>query len=140
MKKAFSLMELMVVIIILGLLTTLVLPNLMGKSEQAKQKLVCIQMKTISESLKMFKMDFGNFPTMDEGLKALVTNPDSTKYKRYPNGGYLDGKTTPKDSWNNELIYIPSGSDFEIVSLGADGHEGGTDENQDIYFSKCQEE
>jgi general secretion pathway protein G len=132
-------MELMVVIIILGLLTTLVLPNLVGKSEQAKQKLVCIQMKTISESLKMFKVDFGSFPTMDEGLKALIANPDSSKYRKYPSGGYLDGKTAPKDSWSNEFIYIPSVGDFELVSLGADGREGGADENEDIYFSKCQE-
>ncbi|MDR1976396.1 MAG: type II secretion system major pseudopilin GspG [Campylobacteraceae bacterium] len=139
MKKAFSLMELMVVIIILGLLTTLVLPNLLGKSEQAKQKLVCIQMKTIAESVKMFRMDFGNFPTMDEGLKALIANPDPNKYKKYPNGGYLDVKSPPKDSWGNEFIYIPSGGDFDLVSLGADGREGGTDENTDIYFSKCEE-
>lgn len=132
-------MELMVVIIILGLLTTLVLPNLLGKSEQAKQKLVCIQMKTISESLKMFKADTGNFPNTEEGLMALINNPNSAKYKNYPNGGYLDSKSIPKDSWGKEYIYIFENDDFDIVSLGSDGNEGGEGEKADIYFSKCQE-
>ena len=132
-------MELMVVIIILGLLSTLILPNLLGKSEQAKQKLVCIQMKTISESLKMFKADTGNFPNTEEGLQALINNPNPTKYRNYPNGGYLDSKSAPKDSWGNEYIYILQGDSFDIVSLGSDGKEGGDGEKADIYFSKCQE-
>ncbi len=138
MKKAFSLMELMIVIIILGLLSALVLPNLTGKSEQAKQKLVCIQLKTISNALKEFKIEFGKYPQTEEGLKALVENPDPQNYTNYPNGGYLDGKKEPRDPWGNTYIYILEDGEFDIISLGADGKEGGEDENKDISYSKCQ--
>ena len=72
MKKAFSLMELMVVIVILGLLAAFVLPSLTGKGEEAKAKIVCIQMKSISQSLKMFKIDNSVYPSTEEGLNLLV--------------------------------------------------------------------
>lgn len=139
MRKAFTLMELMIVIMILGLLSALVVPNLVGQSDKARRDIVCIQMETISESLKMFRADYGAYPQMDEGLNALVANPDSTKYKNYPNGGYLDSKSTPKDSWGTEFVYLLDGGNFDIVSLGADKKEGGESENEDIYLSKCQE-
>lgn len=138
-KKAFTLMELMIVIIILGLLASLIMPNLIGKGEQAKQKLVCVQMKTISESVKMFKIEQGNYPTTEVGLQALVQNPDPDKYTNYPKGGYLDSKNPPKDPWKNNYIYALTDTGFELVSLGADGKEGGVDENKDIIFSKCSE-
>lgn len=138
MKKAFSLMELMIVIIILGLLASLVMPNLVGKGEQAKQKLVCVQMKTIAEGFKMFKVDFGKYPTVEEGILALVKNPDNEKYPNYPKGGYLDGQNEPKDPWNNHYIYILTEEAFDLISLGSDGKEGGVDENKDIRYSECQ--
>lgn len=122
MKKAFSLMELMVVIIILGLLAMFVLPNLTGKSDEAKDKLVCIQMKSISQTIKMFKLDSSAYPTTEEGLKVLVE-------KKY----FEDGKT-PKDSWGSEFIYLLTDDGFDLVSYGADKKENTTD---DIYFSKC---
>lgn len=139
MRKAFSLMELMIVIIILGLLAAMVMPNLVGKGEQAKQKLVCIQMKTISDALKTFKIELGSYPTMDEGIDALIKNPDNEKYKSYPSGGYLDGKHAPKDPWGYGYVYVVNDDGFDLVSLGADGKEGGSAENQDITFTKCQE-
>lgn len=138
MKKAFSLMELMIVIVILGLLAGLVLPNLIGRGESAKVKLTCIQMKTIGESLKMFKVDLGSFPTTEQGLKALLTNPEPEKYKSYPKGGYLDGKNMPKDPWGSEYIYINDGHEYDIISLGSDKAEGGSDDAEDIYLSKCE--
>jgi general secretion pathway protein G len=139
LRKAFTLMELMIVIMILGLLTALVVPNLVGQSDKARRDIVCIQMKTVSESLKMFRADFGSYPQMEEGLGALINNPDSSKYKNYPSGGYLDAKSNPKDTWGKEFIYTVDGSEFDIISLGADRKEGGESENQDIYLSKCQE-
>jgi general secretion pathway protein G len=132
-------MELMIVIMILGLLTAIVVPNLVGQSERARRDLVCIQMKTIGESLQMFRADFGNYPQLDEGLNALISNPDALRYKNYPNGGYLSAKSTPKDSWGTEYIYIIDGENFDIVSLGRDKKEGGNGDDEDIYFSKCQE-
>lgn len=139
MRKAFSLMELMVVIIILGLLASLIMPNIIGRSEQAKQKLTCVQMKTLSDSLKMFKADFGSFPTTEEGILALVSNPNPDSYKNYPNGGYLDAKNEPKDPWGNLYIYVLNENDFDIISLGADGKEGGDEENKDIKYSECSQ-
>jgi general secretion pathway protein G len=72
MRKAFSLMELMVVIIILGLLAAFVLPSLTGKSDDAKEKLTCIQMKSIDQALKMYKIDNSAYPSTEEGLNLLV--------------------------------------------------------------------
>jgi general secretion pathway protein G len=132
-------MELMIVIMILGLLTAIVVPNLVGQSDRARRDLVCIQMKTISESLTTFRADFGSYPQLDEGLQALIENPDSSKYKNYPNGGYLAAKSTPKDSWGTEYVYIVDGDSYDIVSLGRDKKEGGDGYDQDIYFSKCQD-
>jgi len=137
LKKAFSLIEIMIVIIIIGLLAGLVLPNLLGQGEQAKKKIVCIQMHSIKDALKSFKMQNGTYPTTEEGLKALVTNPDPEKYKSYPDGGFLDGKE-PKDPWKNPYIYTNNDGDIEIISLGADGKEGGSKENADISLSSCE--
>ncbi|RXJ98926.1 type II secretion system protein GspG [Arcobacter sp. CECT 8989] len=124
MKKAFSLMELMVVIIILGLLAMFVLPNLVGKSEEAKEKLTCIQMKSVSQVLKMYKIDRSNYPTTEEKLDILVKN------------NYFEDGKIPKDSWDNLFVYISNedGKSFELISFGPDKKEGG---NDDIYYSKC---
>ncbi|WP_345975702.1 type II secretion system major pseudopilin GspG [Sulfurimonas sp. HSL3-7] len=137
-RRAFSLMELMIVIIILGLLASLVLPNLMGKGEEAKRKLVCVQMKGIGETLKMFKLDNGVYPTTEEGLQALITNPSEEAYPAYAPNAYFEGKNLPKDSWKNEFIYINNGTDFDLISLGADRKEGGEGDAADIRFSECK--
>ncbi len=119
-SQAFSLMELMVVIIILGLLASFVLPSLTGKSEQAKQKIACIQMKSIGQALKMYKIDHSTYP--NAGLDELASK------------GYFESKEVPTDPWKQPFVYTNSGDEFDIVSLGADGSEGGDD---DIYYSKC---
>ena len=124
MKNAFSLIELMVVIIILGLLAMFVLPNLTGKSEEAKEKLTCIQMKSVGQVLKMYKIDNSSYPTTEEKLDILVKN------------SYFDDGKMPKDSWANNFIYTSNEEDktFDLISFGADKKEGGGD---DIYYSKC---
>ena len=122
-KKAFTLLELMVVILILGLLASFVLPKLTGKSEEAKVKVVCIQMKSISQALKMYKIDNSSYPTTSQGLKELSS-------KDY----FEDGKL-PKDSWKKEYIYTSNDDKFEIISFGPNKKEGGDD---DIYYSKCE--
>ena len=121
MKKAFSLMELMVVIVILGLLAAFVLPNLTGKSEEAKQKISCVQMKSIGQALKMYKIDNSVYPSTEEGLAILSQK------------GYFEDGKIPKDPWNTEYIYTATDDNFEIISLGVDRKEGGGD---DIYYSK----
>lgn len=122
MKKAFSLIELMVVIIILGLLAAFVLPNLTGKGDEAKDKIVCIQMKNISEVLKMYKIDNSTYPSTEEGLNLLAQKK------------YFDEGKLPKDSWGQNFVYIQDSNSFDLVSFGADKKEGSED---DIYYSKC---
>lgn len=133
--KAFSLMELMVVIVILGLLAAFVLPNLTGKSEDAKAKITCIQMKTLSQALKLFKIDNSRYPSTEEGLNLLVNNSENKELASYPKNGYLEDGKLPKDPWNSDYIYTSNNNEYEIISLGADKSEGGGD---DIYLSKCE--
>ncbi|MGA9045218.1 type II secretion system major pseudopilin GspG [Sulfuricurvum sp.] len=137
-RSGFTLIEIMVVIIILGMLAAFVIPNITGKSEEAKQKLVCIQMKSLSEGLKMFKIDNGSYPTTEEGLAALIANPSEESYPAYSKNSYIEGKKLPKDPWNHPYIYLNDGTAFDIVSLGADGKEGGSDEGKDQKLSECQ--
>lgn len=115
-------MELMVVIIILGLLAAFVLPNLTGKSEEAKDKIVCVQMKSVGQALKLYKLDNSSYPTTEEGLDLLVE-------KKY----FEDGKL-PRDAWGNSFIYIQNETSFDLISTGADKKESTED---DIYYSKC---
>ena len=138
LKRGFSLMELMIVIVILGMLSALVLPNIMGKAEDAKQKLTCIQMQNVEEALKSFKFDNGMYPDTEEGLKALVKNPDVEKYKSFANGGYLSGDKLPRDPWKNNYIYLNEEGDVNIISLGANGKEGGTENDKDIELKNCK--
>ena len=124
LKKAFSLMELMVVIIILGLLASFVLPSLTGKSEDAKKKITCVQMKSISQALKMYKIDNSVYPTTEEKLDILVEKK------------YFEDNKLPKDSWGSNYIYTSLDDSFDIISFGANKKEGGDD---DIYYSKCNQ-
>ncbi len=136
-KRAFTLLEVLVVILILSLLAAFVVPNLIGASERAKRDLVCSQMESIAKALKMFKLDNGTYPDTEEGLKALLSNPDSDKYPNYSTQPYLE--KLPKDSWHHPFQYIKKeDGSFELISFGADGKEGGSGESADITYSQCQ--
>jgi len=135
-KNGFTLIELLIVIAILALLAGLIVPNVMGSASKAKKDLVCVQMKSVASALSNFKMDNGVYPDTEEGLEALKSNPDESKYSNYTTGGYI--KDTPKDSWQTPISYLLNGNEFELISLGADKKEGGEDEGTDIYFTKCK--
>ena len=138
-KKAFSLIELMIVIVILGLLAAMVMPSLTGKGEEAKRNLVCVQMKSIyNGALDMFKINNSIYPSTSEGLEALVKNPDTEKYANYSSSGYFKDSKLPKDSWGNNFIYLNDDGVIELISLGADKKEGGKDEALDIKMSECK--
>ena len=138
-RSGFTLIELMIVIVILGLLAAMVMPSLTGKGEEAKRNLVCVQMKSIyNGALDMFKLNNSVYPSTEEGLEALSQNPDPEKYPNYsPSGYFKDGKI-PKDSWGHPFVYINNDGDVELISLGADGKEGGTKESADIKLSDCK--
>jgi general secretion pathway protein G len=133
-KNAFSLLELLVVILILGILAAAVVPRVVGAGDKAKRDLVCVNMKGAANALDMFKLDNGIYPETEEGFQALISNPDSDKY---PNYGTSYLKDFPKDSWSAKMIYIKTGNSFDIISYGADRREGGTEEAEDIKFSGC---
>ncbi len=127
-RNAFSLIELMIVIVILGLLAAMVMPSLTGKGEEAKRDLVCVQMKSIyNGALDMYKIKNSIYPSTQEGLKLLT---EDDKY-------FKDGKM-PKDSWGQEFVYINNDGKVELISLGADKKEGGKDEAADIKLSECK--
>ncbi len=134
-RGAFTLLELLVVILILGLLAAFVVPNIIGAGDKAKRDLVCSQMSSTASALDMFKMDNGMYPETEEGLKALVANPDADKYPAYSTKPYM--KRVPKDSWSQPLQYINSGDKFDLVSFGPDRKEGGSGDNADIKYSQC---
>ena len=133
-QSGFTLIEVMVVIVILGVLAALVVPNVMGKVDSSKIKTTQITLGKVANEVKAFKMDNGRYPTsQDGGLEALVTQPANVK--NFPSGGYLE--KYPKDSWENDLQYISPGSEgrpFDLYSFGADGKEGGEGPDADIYY------
>jgi general secretion pathway protein G len=134
-QKGFTLIELMVVIVILGILAGLIVPRIMGRPEEAKQLKARMQIESIETALKLYKIDNGMYPSTEQGLQALVDPPTSGEgAKNWRKGGYLEKGAVPKDPWGNDFIYLSPGihSEFDLVSLGADGASGGDDHNKDI--------
>ncbi len=132
-RAGFTLIEIMVVIVILGLLAALVVPKLIGRTEEAKKTQSRVQIKHIEQALELFKLDNGFFPGTDQGLEALVRLPEGGRIpKNYRKGGYLD--RVPKDPWGNPYVYISPGThgDYDISSYGADGVAGGEGEDADV--------
>lgn len=137
-KNAFTMMELLIVIVILGLLSALVLPDIFGKSAQAKKDLTCMQLKSIEEAVKSFKSDNGSYPTVREGLNVLLENPSKEKYPNYNEVPYLGSKSVPKDSWKKEFTYIIKNDEFDVISFGADQKEGGEGIEADFGIEDCK--
>ncbi|MGA7105865.1 MAG: type II secretion system major pseudopilin GspG [Candidatus Deferrimicrobiaceae bacterium] len=132
-RAGFTLLEIMVVIVILGLLAALVVPKLIGRTEEAKRTQTRIQIKNLEQALQLFKLDNGFYPSTEQGIDALVRAPEVGRVpKNYRKGGYLD--RVPKDPWGNVYVYVSPGTqgDYDISSYGADGVAGGEDEDADI--------
>ena len=138
-RSGFTLIEIMVVIVILGLLAALVVPKLIGRTEEAKKTQARVQIRNVQQALELFKLDNGFFPGTDQGLEALVRMPDAGRVpKNYRKGGYLD--RVPKDPWGNAYVYVCPGDhgDYDISSFGADGTQGGEGEDEDINSWEIQ--
>ncbi|MBI4826879.1 MAG: type II secretion system major pseudopilin GspG [Nitrospirae bacterium] len=134
--KGFTLLELMVVMVILGLLGAIVLPRFMGKIGQAKNKAAATQISYFEIALDSFYLDVGRYPSTSEGLSSLITAPGGIPEW---NGPYLKKAEVPSDPWKNPYHYISPGShgDYDIYSYGADATEGGEGDNADIVSWKA---
>jgi len=130
-EKGFTLIELIVVLVILGLLAAVVAPKIVGKLSQSKAQIAKIQIKELESALQLFSFDVGRYPTLTEGLEALRRNPGNLEAWKGP---YLE-KEVPLDPWGKPYVYrIPSnhGNDYDLFSYGPDGVEGGEGENADV--------
>lgn len=131
-NAGFTLIEMMVVLLILGLLTGIVTLRFVGQTDKARYQAAKTQMQVLEAALQSYKIENGRFPTTAQGLQALVQKPSSPPIPRnWPDGGYLKKAEVPTDPWGNEFVYISPGlhsSDYDLVSLGADGIEGGEEE------------
>ncbi len=131
-QSGFTLIEVMVVIVILGILAALIVPNVIGQSDKARVGTTKSVLSTTGSALDLFKLDNSRYPTTQEGLDALINKPANAK--TWPNGGYIKGGL-PKDGWGADLQYISPGSDskpYDLYSFGSDGKEGGEDDAADI--------
>jgi len=135
-KKAFTLLELLVVIAILGMLAGFVVPKIIDAKKSSERKLACTQMTQVAKTLDMFQMDNSAYPDTEEGLAALLANPDEEKYPLYPAKPYYD--KMPKDSWKKPFIYIKTDDGFKLMSYAADRKEGGEDYDKDIIYPGCE--
>ena len=134
-NSGFTLIELMVVIVILGILAGLIIPRIMGRPEEARRMKAQIQIESMETALKLYKLDNGAYPTTEQGLQALVEPPTVGELSRaWREGGYLEKGKVPGDPWDNEYIYLSPGvhGEYDLVSYGADGEAGGEGKDKDI--------
>jgi general secretion pathway protein G len=133
--SGFTLIELMIVIVILGILAMYIAPKFMERPGEAKQVKARLDITTFETALKLYKLDNGKYPSTEQGLQALVEKPETGNVpKKWREGGYLEKGRVPRDPWDNEYIYLSPGlkSDFDIISYGADNAPGGEGEDRDI--------
>jgi general secretion pathway protein G len=133
--KGFTLLEIIVVVFILSLLAAIVAPKIIGRTDDARIAEAKVQIKNFETALKLFKLDNGFYPGTEQGLASLIEKPASGQIpQKYREGGYLEQKKIPPDPWGNPYLYISPGvyGDFDIVSYGADGKEGGEGKDADI--------
>ena len=132
-EDGFTLVELMVVIVIIGLLATVVLINVLPSQDKAMVTKARADIATLGQAMEMYRLDNFTYPSGSDGLNALVSPPANAQTGRYRPGGYI--KNLPKDPWGRpyQLAVPGKKGPFDIYSLGADGAPGGSDENADIY-------
>ena len=132
----FSFIEVMVVIIILGLLSSIVGVYLFDSAEQAKADATKSQIKGLETALDLYRLHNSRYPSSEQGLKALLEKPEVGIIPKNWNGPYLRGNNLPEDGWGSPYRYLSvNGKNYEIISLGADGTDGGTDLDADINSS-----
>jgi len=132
-SAGFTLIEIMVVVVILGILATLVLPKIMGRPDEARAIAAKQDIGSVMQALSLYRLDNSRYPSTEQGLKALVTKPSTEPMaNNWKTGGYLD--KLPKDPWGNVYQYLNPGvkGEIDVFSYGADGKLGGTGPDSDI--------
>jgi len=130
--QGFTFIEVLVVLIILALIAGIVGTQLLGEAEKAKADATRIQIHSLESALNLYRLHNSTYPTTEQGLSALLKKPEVGVIPEQWQGPYVTGNNLPKDGWKHDFIYVSDGRDFTIISLGADGQEGGTDLNADI--------
>lgn len=136
-NRGFTLLELLVVIVILGILATFVGSKIMGKPDEARVTAAKTQIQSLEGALNMYRLDNGEYPSTEQGLKALVEKPSVGNVpKKWRDGGYLDKPRVPKDPWSTDYVYMCPGmkntNGFDLFSYGADSQPGGEGKDADI--------
>ena len=132
-QHGFTLIEIMVVVVILGILAGIVVPRLLDEPEKARRTTAATQIRSFEEALGIFKLENGFFPTTEQGLNSLVEKPTVGRTpNRYKEGGYI--KKIPQDPWGQSYLYLSPGvhGDFDLFSYGPDGESGGEGEDADV--------
>jgi general secretion pathway protein G len=132
--RGFTLIEVMVVVVILGLLAAIIVPKVMSRPDEARTVAARADVAAISQALKLYRLDNTAYPSTEQGLQALVTRPSTQPIPaNWKPGGYLD--RLPKDPWGREYLYLNPGvrGEIDVFSLGADGQPGGEGTGGDIY-------
>lgn len=132
-QRGFTLIEVMVVVVILGILAAIVVPRLLDEPERARRTSAATQIRSFEEALGMFRLDNGYYPSTEQGLEALVSQPSIGRIPtRYKDGGYI--RRIPNDPWGNPYVYLSPGvhGDYDLLSYGADGQPGGEGDDADI--------
>ena len=132
-QRGFTLIEIMIVIVIMGILASLIVPKIMGRPDEARIIAAKQDMASTLQALKLYKLDNQRYPTTEQGLQALVTKPAvSPVPSNWKGSGYLE--KLPKDPWGNPYQYLYPGihSELDVFSLGADGATGGEGNDADI--------
>ncbi|HTT00983.1 MAG TPA: type II secretion system major pseudopilin GspG [Steroidobacteraceae bacterium] len=131
----FTLIEIMVVVIIIGLLAAVIVPQVVGRVEDARIAKTRQDIQAMSTALTLYRLDNFKYPTTDQGLRALVQQPADPTIKNWKQGGYLQQGFSLKDPWGNDYQYVNPGThggEYDLFSYGADGQEGGEGNNADI--------
>lgn len=139
-QKGFTLLEMIVVLVIIGLIAGLVGPSLFKQADRAKVQTAGTQVKMIRGALHTLRLDIGRLPTTQEGLTLLISPPSDERVAQFWEGPYIDGGV-PLDPWNREYNYSLTPSQFEpftLYSFGADGQQGGEGDNEDIGYLPSQ--
>lgn len=138
--QGFTLLEMIVVLVIIGLIMGLIGPRLFGQADKAKVQTAQTQVRMLKGALETMRLDIGRFPTEQEGLQLLVAKPSDATLSQRWSGPYLDGEV-PKDPWGNPYQYSPTATadqPLTLYSTGADGKRGGADLDADVGFLPAQ--